>query len=358
MTQHDLEATAHALVAKGKGILAADDDAEDLFERFGAVGIPEIEKNLLDYRELLFTTPGMADHISAVILCDEALEPSRPDGTSFIQLLDRQGILPGILVDMGTKPLPSSSNEFITPGIDELVGRLDAYAGLGARFSKWRAVIAIGEDIPSRYCIEANALELARFAFLSQRAGLVPIVEPDVLIDGDHSLDRCWEVTEDTLMSVFRALAAQNVALEQMILKPNMVLPGRDNGCQNSLKEVAQATLDVLGRCVPSSVPGIAFLSGGQSDKLATAHLNAINALPGSPPWRLTFCFGRALQARPLKVWNGDPNNASKAQEAFRHRARLNGAARAGQYSPDMEDDASIEQPAGGTGQQDVASMA
>ena len=337
---HDLAATANALVAPGKGILAADESSGTIKKRFAAIGVESTEENRRSYREILFTTPGAGEFISGVILFDETIRQKAADGRPFVDVLGAAGIVPGIKVDKGAKALAGASAEKVTEGLDGLRERLDEYFELGARFTKWRAVITIGEGIPTTYCIDANAHALARFAALSQEAGLVPIVEPEVLIDGDHSLELCAGVTEVTLHRVFDALFEQRVVFEHMLLKPNMGLPGKDHRPQASAEEVAAATVRSLRRCVPAAVPGIVFLSGGQSDEDATAHLNAMNAMAETHPWQLSFSYGRALQAPPLKVWAGKAENAEKAKKALYHRARLNGAARHGAYDAAMEKEA------------------
>lgn len=340
MTASDLEATAQALVAPGKGILAADESGPTIKKRFDAIGIESTEDTRRAYRELLFTTPGAGEYISGVILFDETIRQNAADGTPLVEILKRQGMIPGIKVDKGAKRLAGAPGETVTEGLDGLRGRLREYAGLGARFTKWRAVIAIGDGLPSTYCLDVNAHALARYAALSQEAGLVPIVEPEVLMDGGHDLARCAEVTEETLTRVFAALHDQRVLLEGMLLKPNMVIDGKDHAPKASVEEVAAATVKSLRRRVPAAVPGIVFLSGGQSDVEATAHLNAMNALGGALPWQLGFSYGRALQAPPLNAWAGKAENVERAQKAFHHRARLNGAARHGGYTPAMEDEA------------------
>jgi fructose-bisphosphate aldolase class I len=334
---HDLEVTAAALVAKGKGILAADESTPTIEKRFKSIGVPSTEDSRRAYRELLFTTPGIDAHISGVILFDETIRQAGADGTPLVEVLTRQGILPGIKVDTGAKPLAAAPGEKITEGLDGLRDRLSEYRELGARFAKWRAVIAIGDGLPSRYCLEANAEALARYAALSQEAGLVPIVEPEVLMDGDHTIDRCFEVTEAALHATFAALFAQRVVYEQTLLKPNMVISAKGCPRQAGVEEVARRTVRCLRRAVPAAVPGIVFLSGGQSAELATAHLNAMNAMGETHPWQLSFSYGRALQEPPLKTWKGDAANVGKAQAAFAHRARLNGAARYGKYTESME---------------------
>jgi fructose-bisphosphate aldolase class I len=336
MTQNTLEATARALVAPGRGILAADESDGTIKKRFDKMAIPNTEENRRAYRDMLFTTKGAEEFISGVILFDETIRQRAADGTPFSDVLDRRGIIPGIKVDKGTTALPGFPGEKITEGLDGLRGRLAEYGNLGARFTKWRAVIAIGDGIPTRACIDANAEALARFAALSQEAGLVPIVEPEVLMDGAHTIERCYDVTADTLGAVFAALRAHRVRLDGTLLKPNMVLSGKDCPEQAGVQQVAEATVRCLRDTVPASVPGIVFLSGGQSDEAATAHLNAMNQL-GAQPWQLSFSYGRALQAPALKAWKGEPANGPSAQRAFYHRARLNGAARFGRYSEEME---------------------
>ena len=333
----DLGQIAQALVAPSKGILAADESTGTIEKRLSSINVPSTEDNRRAYRELLFTTPAAADYISGVILYNETLRQSASDGTPFPDLLKQQGIVPGIKVDAGAKALAGAAGEKVTEGLDGLRERLAEYHQLGARFTKWRAVITIGSEIPSRYCIETNAHALARYAALSQEGGLVPIVEPEVLMDGDHGIDRCRAVTEETLSEVFRALVDQRVVLEHMLLKPNMVIAGSDCSAQAGIDAVADATVASLRRTVPSAVPGIVFLSGGQSEEQATAHLNAMNARHPSLPWQLSFSYGRALQASVLKAWGGDAANVGAAQTAYAHRARLNGAARSGAYAASME---------------------
>ena len=335
-----LEATARALVPPGKGILAADESHPSIEKRFKALGIPNTEENRRVYRQMLLTTPQAAQFISGVILFDETIRQKADDGTALVEVLSRQGIIPGIKVDKGTKPLAGAPGELITEGLDGLRDRLAEYRALGARFAKWRAVITIesgGSGIPSRYAIETNAHALARYAALCQDGGLVPIVEPEVLMDGDHTIERCFEVTEATLHGVFHALHEQRVVLEGMLLKPNMVLSGKSCPSQAGVGEVAEATVRCLRRTVPAAVPGVVFLSGGQGDELATAHLNAMNAMPGPHPWQLSFSYGRALQAPAMKAWSGEPARIPAGQKAFYHRARCNGAARDGRYTRDLE---------------------
>ena len=336
MAADELAATAAALVAPGKGILAADESSGTIEKRFKSIQVESTEEHRRAYRELLFTTEGAAEHISGVILYDETLRQSAADGTPMAELLAGQGIIPGIKVDKGTTGLAGFEGEKITEGLDGLFDRLVEYRGLGARFTKWRAVITIGEHLPSFGCIAANAEALGRFAATSQEAGLVPIVEPEVLMDGDHPIERCDRATRDTLAEVFAALHRHRVQLDGILLKPNMVLSGSDCPTQAGVTQVAEATVAALRDHVPASVPGIVFLSGGQSDEAATAHLNAMNRL-GGVPWQLSFSYGRALQAPALKAWKGEAANGPAAQQAFLHRARLNGAARSGSYTEAME---------------------
>jgi fructose-bisphosphate aldolase class I len=336
MTADELAATARALVAPGKGILAADESSGTIAKRFKSIDVESTEELRRAYRELLFTTEGAADHISGVILYDETLRQRASDGTPLPEVLSRQGIIPGIKVDKGTKGLPGFPGEKITEGLDGLADRLAEDRDLGARFTKWRAVITIGEGIPTSGCIRANAEALGRFAAASQEAGLVPIVEPEVLMDGDHPIERCDRATRDTLFEVFAALYRHGVRYDGMLLKPNMVLSGGDAPTQAGVEQVAEWTVAALLDHVPASVPGIVFLSGGQSDEAATAHLSAMNRLQRAP-WQLSFSYGRALQAPALKAWKGEAANGPAAQRAFAHRARLNGAARSGSYTEDME---------------------
>lgn len=336
MVSSELAAVARSLVAPGKGILAADESLPTIEKRFRGVGIANTEENRRAYREVLFTTARAAEAISGVILFDETIRQRASDGTLFPEVLLRQGIVPGIKVDKGAKPLAGFPGESITEGLDGLRSRLGEYRDLGARFTKWRAVIAVGEAMPSSFCIRANAHALARFAALSQEAGLVPIVEPEVLMDGSHTIERCEEVTTETLSCVFFALLEHRVELEGMLLKPNMVLPGKECPRQASPGEVAEATLRCLRRTVPAAVPGIVFLSGGQTPVQATENLNALNAAGGGP-WELSFSYGRALQDPVLKAWKGLAENVPAAQQAFLRRALCNGAARSGRYSPTME---------------------
>ena len=336
MNRNELARIAHAMVAKGRGLLAADESTGTIKKRFDKIKVEGTEENRRAYRELLFTTPGMAEFISGVILYDETLRQSTKSGERFADLLTRLGVVPGIKVDGGTKPLPNFPGEVITEGLDGLAGRLAEYHKLGARFAKWRAVIDIGEGIPTRTCIETNADLLARYAALCQEADIVPIVEPEVLMDGGHSLARCEEVTDGVLTTVFDRLQAQRVYLEGIVLKPNMVISGQKATNRASPAEVAEATLRCLKRHVPSAVPGIAFLSGGQNEQEATLHLDLMNR--GGPlPWLLSFSYGRALQQSALGAWGGAAASVASAQREFLKRARLNGLATAGRYESALE---------------------
>jgi fructose-bisphosphate aldolase class I len=332
----NLEDTAHALVAPGKGILAADESDGTIKKRFDSISVESTEETRRAYRDLLFTTEGAADHISGVILYDETIRQSGHDGTPFPKLLEQRGIIPGIKVDKGAKDLANAPGEQVTEGLDGLRERLNEYRELGARFTKWRAVITIGQGIPSEYCLWTNAHALARYGALSQEAGLVPIIEPEVLMDGDHSIETSFDVTSRTLHAVFTELRDQKVWFEQMLLKPNMVLSGYDASERAGVQEVAEQTIRCFRRHVPAAVPGIVFLSGGQTDEDATAHLNAMNAM-GPHPWELSFSYGRALQAPALKAWGGDPEHVPAGQAAYLHRAKMNSLARSGSYSPDLE---------------------
>jgi fructose-bisphosphate aldolase class I len=334
---HDIENTARTLVADGKGILAADETPGTLTNRFDALGIRSTEQSRRAYREMLFTAPDAATFISGVIMQDETIRQKSSTGTPFPQMLASRGIVPGIKVDTGAKPLALAPGETVTEGLDGLRERLAEYRGMGARFAKWRAVIHIAEGLPSHACVSANAHALARYAALCQEGALVPIVEPEVLMDGSHSIELCEAVTTMVLQAVFQALSEQQVTLESILLKPNMVLPGKASSRRASVEEVATATLRCLLRNVPEAVPGIVFLSGGQSDRLATAHLNAINRLPGSKPWKISFSYGRALQDAALEAWHGRDENVKAAQEALLHRARCNGAASLGRYTDELE---------------------
>jgi fructose-bisphosphate aldolase class I len=337
MMSHDTESTAKALVASGKGILAADETVPTLTKRFDALGIRSTEGSRRTYREMLFTAPAAAAFISGIIMHDETIRQRSAAGPPLSQVLSSQAILSGIKVDTGAKPLAGSPGETVTEGLDELRDRLAEYQDLGACFAKWRAVIRISEVLPSSACVSTNAHALARYAALCQEVGLVPIVEPEVLMEGSHTIDRCEEVTGIVLHAVFRALFEQRVSLESMLLKPNMVVAGTACLRQPSVPEVATATLRCLRRHVPAAVPGIVFLSGGQSDRVATAHLNAINRLPAILPWKISFSFGRALQDPALEAWHGLDENLKAGQEALSHRARCNGAASLGTYTDEME---------------------
>ena len=337
MSQYELGLIARSLVAEGKGILAADESFPTIEKRFKTIGVESTEETRRFYREMLFATPGIEAFISGVILFDETIRQLASDGTPFIEMLLDRDIIPGIKVDRGTTDLAGFTGEKITEGLDGLRMRLMEYRQLGARFAKWRAVIKIGQGIPSPYGIRANAHALARYAALCQQCDLVPIVEPEVLMDGDHNINQCREVTEATLNRVFFELNAHRIIPETLLLKPNMVLPGKECPQQATPEEVAEATVETLRRFVPAAVPGIVFLSGGQSAEEATANLNAMNAMNGDHPWQLSFSYGRALQAPALQTWRGDTENVTEAQRRFYERARLNGAARFGQYSPGME---------------------
>jgi fructose-bisphosphate aldolase class I len=335
----DIAEIARALVAPGKGILAADESTSTIKRRFDPIGVENTEDNRRAYREMLFRAPRIAEYISGVILYDETIRQKASDGTPLVKILKDKGVAPGIKVDIGAKPLPFCPGEVVTEGLDGLRERLAEYKGLGAVFSKWRAVITIGDDIPSDTCTRVNAHALARYAALSQEAGIVPIVEPEVLMDGAHSIERCNEVTIKTLRTVFLALAAQRVRLDGMLLKPNMVLSGKEASGRASAEEVARYTVECFRQTVPAAVPGIVFLSGGQSDDEATANLDAINRYAATvrAPWTLSFSYGRGLQAAPQKAWSGKPANVAAAQRAFEHRAKLTSAAQLGKYTPAME---------------------
>ena len=333
----DLESVAATLVADGKGILAADESVATATRRFDTVGIRSTEQSRRAYREMLFTTPGAAEFISGVILYDETIRQKSSDGTPLAEVLSSQGIVPGIKVDTGAEPLAGAPEETVTEGLDGLRHRLLEYHGMGARFAKWRAVIRITDTLPSVACMSANAHALGRYAALCQEQHVVPIVEPEVLMNGAHTIERCEEVMGAVLHAVFHALFEQGVSLESMLLKPSMVIAGKDCARQASVQEVATATLRCLRRHVPAAVPGIVFLSGGQKDRLATAHLDAMNRLPGPKPWKLSFSYGRALQDAALEGWHGRDENLKAGQEAFLHRARCNGAATRGEYTDQME---------------------
>lgn len=338
MYKQELMATAQAMVAPGKGILAADESYNTANKRFEKLGIPTTEAMRRAYREMLFTTPGIGDFLSGVILFDETIRQSTEDGILFTQILADAGIVSGIKLDLGAKPLAKAPGETVTEGLDGLRDRIAEYYQMGARFAKWRAVITIGEGIPSSRSIKTNAHALARYAALCQEGGLTPIVEPEVLMDGDHSLERSYAVHQEVLKSVFDELYIQGVELDQMILKPSMVIPGEKSSQQVSVETVARWTVKCLREYVPAAVPGCAFLSGGQSDELATAHLNAMNALfKDQLPWQLTFSYGRALQQAALQAWKGQKVNVAKAQRELYRRAKLNSAAALGQYQTAME---------------------
>lgn len=336
MDLHELELTARSLVAPGKGILAADESTGTIKKRFDKVGVESTPETRRAYRELLFTTPGIGDYISGVIMFDETIRQSTADGRPFPSVLAEAGVIPGIKVDTGAKDLALSPGEKVTEGLDGLRERIAEYRELGARFAKWRAVITIGDGLPTRTCIEANAHALARYAAICVEGGLVPIVEPEVLMDGPHTIERCFDVTVWTLKAVYQHLFEHRVPLEGTLLKPNMVVPGSECPTQADAEEVASWTIRALRAAVPPAVPGIVFLSGGQSEEEATVHLNAMNAM-GGQPWELSFSYGRALQASALEAWRGDPANVEAAQRAFYRRAKLNGAARSGSYTPEME---------------------
>ena len=337
MSKQELETVAQAMVAKGKGILAADESMGTIKRRFDGIKIDSTEDNRRAYREMLFGTKGLEEAISGVILFDETLRTAASDGTPFPQLLSRKGIMPGIKVDKGPIDIPGFPGEVVTEGLDGLRGRIKEYKDLGAKFAKWRAVITIGEAIPSYTCLQANAHALARYAALCQEGGIVPIVEPEVLLDGNHTIERCQEVTEHALKVTFTELFLQRVHLEGMILKPSMVVSGKANARQAGIDEVAERTIQCLKRIVPAAVPGIAFLSGGQSAVSATEHLNAMNKL-GPHPWQVTFSYARALQDPAIKAWKGEAANVAAAQKIFYHRAKMNSAARNGGYTKQSEE--------------------
>jgi fructose-bisphosphate aldolase class I len=338
MTSHDLEIVAESLVANGKGILAADETVPTLTKRFETLGIKSTEQSRRTYREMLFTCPGAANFVSGAILYDETIRQKSSSGKPLVETLSSQGIFPGIKVDAGAKPFAPSPSETITEGLDGLRDRLTGYRNMGARFAKWRAVIRVTETLPTSACVNANTHALARYASLCQEQGLVPIVEPEVLMDGSHSIERCEYVTSVVLHAVFDALFDQDVALEGILLKPNMVVAGKECTRQPSVEQVAEATLRCLRRLVPAAVPGIVFLSGGQQARSATAHLNAINQLPSTKPWKISFSYGRALQDPALEAWRGSDEHLAAGQRAFRHRASLNGAATLGKYTEEKED--------------------
>jgi|ERR1700739_526550 len=338
MDAHQLNETARAMVAGDKGLLAMDESTPTANRRFAAAGIPQNEETRRAYRDMIVTAPGLGDCLNGAILVDETIRQTSRAGVPFAKALEKVGIIPGIKVDAGAKPMAAHPGEKITEGLDGLRDRFAEYAKMGARFAKWRAVITIGDGIPSHGCLEANALILAQYALLCQEAGMVPIVEPEVLMDGDHTLERCAEVTERTLHIVFDRLVTQRVLLEGMILKPNMVVPGLKCPHQNSNEEIADATVQTLLRTVPPAVPGIAFLSGGQSGELASARLSAMNArFKGRMPWGLAFSYARAIQEPAMQIWHGEDANVAAAQKALVHRAKCNVAARRGAYTPAME---------------------
>ena len=336
MNLDEMNKVAQAVVATGKGILAADESSGTIKKRFDAIGVESTEENRRNYREMLFRSKEGMKHISGVILYDETIWQKAKDGTPLVELIKEAGSIPGIKVDEGTKPLPFCPGELVTIGLDKLADRLPKYYEQGARFAKWRAVIDIGAGIPTHTCVYANAHALARYAALCQVAQIVPIVEPEVLMDGDHNIDRCVHVTEWVLKETFQQLYYNKVALEGMLLKPNMAIAGKKCAKKASVEEVAEKTVKMLKACVPGAVPGIAFLSGGQSDEEATAHLDAMNKI-GKLPWKLTFSYGRALQHAPQVAWRGKAENITTAQRAFSHRAKMNGLATLGQWKSDLE---------------------
>jgi fructose-bisphosphate aldolase class I len=336
--ENELAATARAMVAPGKGLLAADESTATIEKRLAAIGVESSEASRRSYREMLFTAKGAAEFISGVILYDETIRQKSADGMPFVELLKSQGIIPGIKVDLGAKDFPGHPGEKVTEGLDGLGKRCAEYYGLGARFAKWRAVLNIGDAIPSEACLIANAHALARYAGICQAAGLVPVVEPEVMMDGGQTVERCFDVTVRTLNHVFHQLRALDVTLEHMILKPNMVVSGLACPRQADVETVAELTIKAFRETVPAAVPGIMFLSGGQSDERATEHLNAMNAR-GKLPWELSFSYGRALQAPALKAWGGKAANVDAGRRAFLRRARLNSAARFGRYTPALEQD-------------------
>jgi fructose-bisphosphate aldolase class I len=337
MNLAELNRVAEALVAPGRGILAADESSGTIKKRFETIGVESTADSRRDYRELLFrSAEAMSKYISGVILYDETLRQAAKDGTPLVKLIEQAGVLPGIKVDKGTVPLPMCPGEVVTEGLDGLRQRLIEYRALGAKFAKWRAVIDIGPNMPSYACLITNTHALGRYAALCQDETIVPIVEPEVLMDGDHDIDRCYMISEWVLKTTFEQLYYQKVALEGMVLKPNMVVPGKKSAKRASVEEVAEKTVRLLKNCVPAAVPGIAFLSGGQSDEEATAHLDAMNKI-GGLPWKLTFSYGRALQHAPQTTWSGKAENVAAAQRAFSHRAMMNGLAALGQWKRDLE---------------------
>src|SRR6266568_2494901 len=337
MDRDQLAKIANAMVAKGKGILAADESTSTIQKRFDAIGVESTDSSRRDYREMMFRAgPAMKNNISGVILYDETIHQNAKDGTPLVKLIEQAGSLPGIKVDKGTKPLPFCPGELITEGLDGLGERMDEYRKIGSRFAKWRAVIDIGPGIPTHTAIDTNSHALAHYAAICQTHDIVPIVEPEVLMDGGHDIDRCAQVTEWVLKTVYEELYLARVQLEGTVLKPNMVVPGKKSAKRASVEEVAEKTIRVLKNCVPPAVPGIAFLSGGQSEEEATAHLDAMNKRD-NVPWKLTFSYGRALQAAPQKAWSGKNENVAAAQRAFAHRARMNGLATLGQWKQELE---------------------
>ncbi len=332
MNKQELNDTAVAMVADNKGLLAADESTGTMGKRLDSINVENVEDNRRDYRELMFRAPGIGEYISGVILFDETLRQSAADGTPLVNILQGANVIPGIKVDQGAKSLPGRDMEKITEGLDGLPARVAEYYDLGARFAKWRAVIDIADGVPSRYAVHVNAHALARYAKICQEGGLCPIVEPEVLMDGDHDIDRCQEVTEEVLNEVYQELYLQEVFLEGTILKPNMVISGKKCGTQASAQEVADKTVETLKRCVPSAVPGVMFLSGGQSEEEATVHLDLMNA-GAALPWKLSFSYGRALQQSALQAWRGDSANVEGAQAAFIERAKANSLACAGTYA-------------------------
>lgn len=337
MNIDQLTEVAYAMVEPGKGILAADESTSTIKKRFDAIGVENTEENRRDYREFMFRTePAMSERISGVILFDETIRQKAADGTPMVELIKKAGSIPGIKVDAGAKPLPGCPGETITEGLDGLPARMKEYYELGARFAKWRAVIDIADGIPTWTAVKANMHALARYAAICQENDIVPIVEPEVLMDGDHTIQRCAEVTEWVLKTLYQELYEMRVVLEGTVLKPNMIVPGKKSRKRASVDEVAERTIQVLERCVPVAVPGIAYLSGGQSDEEATAHLNKMNEIGGFP-WHMTFSYGRALQAAPQKAWSGKTENVEAGKAAFNHRARMNGLASVGEWSPKLE---------------------
>jgi len=347
MKRKNLESIANAMVVDGKGILAADETVGTITKRLETLKIESTEESRRTYREMLLTAPGAYEFISGVIMYDETIRQKDSNGAPFPEVLTKLGIFPGIKVDTGAKDLADSDDEKVTEGLDGLRDRLKEYYEMGARFAKWRAVIRITDTLPSSYCVKVNVHALGRYAALCQEQGLVPIVEPEVLMDGRHTIERCEEVTGEVLQRLFHVLHEQRIALEGMILKPNMVISGKNGNKQASVPEVAEATLRCLSRHVPAAVPGIIFLSGGQNDHVATAHLNAINNLTLPKPWKISFSYGRALQDPALEAWHGKKENFNAGQQALYHRARCNGAASLGKYTMEMEGDlAGVATPA------------